>query len=352
MINPIYFPWSKLVFNECQRIYKEGGMPILDLEITGLCSHGSCIYCDSKTGFIKDEFTKTDIIRIINEASMHNLKWIFICGLGEPLDSPYFLDLLDLISEQNLRLSFFTNGLNITPDIINRLKRVNANLILKLDSFDENIFDLILGKKGQARIIYNLLNLLIDMDFSTNKDRANLTNLALSIVPTKYNIDELPEIVNFCKQNHIFPNIGELEFAGKGRSRYTQLAVSSNDLTEIRKRIDEIWGEEYCRPICPSVFFSLHLTPNGDCVVDKSTGFSCPWFKLKDPSFQLLGSIHNNSITDLLQKMKVYRNVNIDGIRLLNPDPDIPCVFSGCGGKIEEIKSFAIENFYSQKKSQ
>jgi len=49
-----YLPWSEQNLKSALEAYKEGDMPILDLELSAVCEHrlacGGCIYCDSSTG--------------------------------------------------------------------------------------------------------------------------------------------------------------------------------------------------------------------------------------------------------------------------------------------------------------
>ncbi len=340
----MYFPWSNQVRKDCLAVFQGGGLPILDIELTGKCSHGSCLYCDSVTGMRQDELTWAELSDVVWQAHSKGLQWIFICGLGEPLDSPIFPELLGLTGSLGVRVSFFTNGLGITSDLADLLRQAKACLLVKLDSLDRGTFDRLLGKPGTANRIYQVLEILLELGFSepfTCEDGQVVTRLAASIVPTQLNLGDVVDVVRFCKANNMFPSIGELERAGRARKRFATLAVGRGLLEALRLWIDQSWGAEYGRPICPAAVFSLHLDTSGSCVIDEPSGLSCPWFRLTDPAIATIGSVRDCSVAGLLDRMIEYREVHRHALGSLQVDENVSGVFSGCGGEIQELVAFA-----------
>ena len=76
-----YFPWSKKALAVSLNKYKEKIFSIVDLELGGDCNF-KCIYCDSPNRSIKLNFDIQILHRFFREKYF---KWIFVCGIGEPL---------------------------------------------------------------------------------------------------------------------------------------------------------------------------------------------------------------------------------------------------------------------------
>jgi MoaA/NifB/PqqE/SkfB family radical SAM enzyme len=334
-----YKPWNSQITSPAMDMIRQNKLYVLDLEMSAICNLASCIYCDSKVGRPrKGELTYEECEKLIIDGSSLGLKWIFVCGLGEPLADPKFLKLVNFASRFGIRFSFFTNGIIINQEIAQILKKAEACLILKLDSFNSSNFDQILGRKGASEKIYNSLHVLINNGFG-EVDDAGQTALALSIVPTKITANDVLYVVEYCCENGLFPSIGELEYAGKGRANYETLGLSCEDLISLKNEVEKIWGGNYMRPLCPAVIGGLHVDNMGNCTVHRLTGVSCEWFLLSDPDMVRIGNIRENSINELLTSLNAYRSQRFYE-ELSGCQNVVPNVFGGCGGRIEIIKEF------------
>ena len=338
-----YLPWSKQTLNSCIEASNAGRIPIIDLELTAKCSAAACVYCDSMPEVCsnpKDDELALDItLDMLHQTKEKGLKWIYTCGLGEPLEDKRFLAILDFIKDNNISLSMFTNGQFIKNiDIAKRLKESNVNLILKMDTFDEDKFDYILGGVGRAQKVYDAIDFLLEAGY-TNVGQVGYTDLAFSIVPTTISKGTIPKVVDFCLHHNIFPSVGELEKAGNvvNNNLFESLGLSEDCLNSVRNKT-ELAKINYMRPICPAILTGIHIDNKGNCVVDEVTGLNCKWFLLVDPHTKLLGNIKDATITELYSKVKEYRNVcwenNID---IIDEYENINYVFGGCGGNPSEI---------------
>ena len=83
-----YLPWSTDNYDDCVARYIKGELPTIDLQLSAKCSHASCVYCDSKIGHAqRGELSLLEIEKFfLKEKS--DFQWLYICGLGEPLDDP------------------------------------------------------------------------------------------------------------------------------------------------------------------------------------------------------------------------------------------------------------------------
>ncbi len=337
-----YLPWSKKVLDKSIKLQKEGKIPTLDIELTAKCTGACCIYCDSKPNVCmheqEGEITFSTIKKLILDAKSHDLKWIYTCGLGEPLEDKKFWDMIHLLRANDIKLSMFSNGIFIHDIYMAKeLKENNVNIILKMDTFDEDKFDTVLGGKGIAKRIYATRDLLLQAGYGK---KSKYTDLAFSIVPTKLSIDGIPEVVNFCKKYGIFASIGELEQAGeviKNNLKDT-LSISPSTVAHLKKIADDYAEGNYMRPICPCIITGLHIDNLGNCVIDEDTGLNCKWFLLKDPRVVKIGNIQQESITSLFERVNLYRKrcfeTKSDLIKTLC---SVSYTFGGCGGNPKDI---------------
>lgn len=341
-----YYPWSERVLNECLARQEKGELPALDLELTAKCTHASCIYCDSKPEVgdkNPNELNYRETKKLLQDAKKLGLKWIYSCGLGEPLEDTRFKRLVETASNLDVRLSIFTNGILIDEKKAKWLHNNKVCLILKMDTLEEATFDKILGKKGTARKIYEALNLLIDSGYGKHCQN-NYTDLAFSIVPTQLNIRDIDNIIKYAKENNIFPSVGEIEQAGRAleKKTYNDLALDSKNILSLKKKVEKLLWKGYTRPICPTIITGLHIDNVGNCVVDSETGLNCKWFLLQEPMIKILGNVRRDNLATLFKEVRAYRkrcfDMNGNGVRHCE---SIEYVFGGCGGSPRKIIQLA-----------
>lgn len=342
-----YLPWSKRVLNEMIILQKESKIPTLDIELTAKCTGANCIYCDSKPDVSAHgqlgEYDFPTMKKIILEAKSCGLKWIYTCGLGEPMEDNKFWDMLHLLKANDIKISMFSNGVFIHDiNIARELKKHNVNIILKMDTFHEKSFNAILGKEGIASKIYAARDYLIEAGYG-NKD--GYTDLAFSIVPTRLSIDGIPEVITFAKKYGIFASVGELEQAGEVISNNLgeSLGISIDEVRKLKNIADEYIEGTYMRPICPCILTGLHIDNLGNCVVDELTGLNCKWFLLKDPHTIKLGNIYTEEIDFLFMKANEYRKACFSNkISEIKKLCDTSYTFGGCGGNPKDIIELAM----------
>jgi len=338
-----YYPWSKKVLNDCIVANKEGGIPALDLELTAKCTGACCIYCDSKPNVCANghigEIDFETLKKAILEAIARGLKWVYTCGLGEPLEDPKFWDIIDLLKANDVGLSMFSNGVFIRDlETAKRLRDGNVNIILKMDTFDEEKFDIILGRKGIAQKIYKARDFLLEAGYGSHD--GIYTNLAFSIVPTSLSIDSIPTIIDFCKRHGIFASVGELEQAGEVvKNNLTEtLGIKREQVLRLKEVADIYYGGSYMRPICPCIMTGIHIDNVGNCVVDEDTGLNCKWFLLKDPRTVNLGNIKSSCVGELFEKVMEYRkNAFATRKAKILEECAVSYIFGGCGGNPKDI---------------
>jgi MoaA/NifB/PqqE/SkfB family radical SAM enzyme len=339
---PEYLPWAKQTLSECLKMQSNGLLPTLDVELTAKCSGCSCIYCDSKPEVQSvinyKEIDTENILRVLKESMPLGLKWMYTCGLGEPLEDPKFWDMLHFMAKNDVRLSMFSNGLFIRDIATAReLKKCGVNIILKMDTFDENAFDKILGVKGQAAKIFTARDMLLEAGYAQSEQ---YTDLAFSIVPTSISIDGIPDVIDYCKKYKIFASIGELEHAGEviNKNLIPILEIDKTSVDTLKKYSDDYYEGCYMRPICPCILTGMHIDNIGNCVVDRITGLNCKWFLLKEPDIKTIGNIYDSSIGELLKQVNDYRAKAFrENKEVIDSSFDVSYIFGGCGGNPSDI---------------
>lgn len=346
-----YHPWSDAILAECLAAHDAGLMPTLDLELTAKCTQAACIYCDSAPALNSDlgnELSETGTRELVEQCGDLGLRWIYTCGLGEPLEDARFRTLVETASSLNVRVSLFTNGSLINRDVADWLYAHRVCLIVKMDSLDEKTFDRILGVTGTASRIYEAVELLLAAGYASRHDEG-YTDLAVSIVPTSLNVGDISAVVEYAKARNIFPSVGELERAGRmcENGAYRTLSVDSDATERLRSAVEGLLWKGYTRPICPAIITGLHVDNFGRCVVDKDTGLNCKWFLLKEPSVEVLGDVRTSNPAQLLSMVRAYRarcfRENKDGIASCE---SVDYVFGGCGGNPNKIIPLARQHLY------
>lgn len=323
----MYAPWAESELRINRQSYEEGNIPVLYLELSAKCTQCRCLYCDSPQRRVStEEMNLEETIDIVNQAAKQGLRWVYICGLGEPSEDKKFFPLLYHLGELGVRTSLFTNGLGFRPSDIQRLKLNQANIILKLDTFQPDIFDRLLNSKGAATRIYRFLKSLLKESF-IQVSPEQTTNIAFSIVPTLLNLDSIPEVIQFCKERSIYPVVGEMEVVGRALENVCILKPSEKDLKTLSNCISKVLGHPYVRPLCPGIIDGLHIDHVGNCVVDSLTGLSCGWFIADESKMRNLANIRNDHISVLREKVRQYRVERLKNVLsiLRNKRPLIAC---------------------------
>lgn len=331
-----FFPWSRKVLDDSLQVYNQDcRMSILDMELGGACNM-CCVYCDTPRRNTPVQYGFSDIEKLLKEGCF---SWLFICGLGEPTDKNNMCLLKRLLKEcesNKIKCCMFSNVVNFDEEIFQYIDSDILYPMFKLDGLNPELLTSLYGVEKslidkQLENVYRIC--------SHVKNSGKYTNVCASIVPTTKNIDCLPELIDWCLGNGIFPLIGDLEDAGKGQAVFNELKVSEDKLFELSRYFYKVTGEKYHVPICPSVLFGIHIDYKGNIVVDKLSGLSCHWFWLTEPKVCVLAELKNQSSLELSKLIIDNRNKHRNYLKdIINTLPHL--VFGGCGGNICDLLDF------------
>lgn len=325
-----YLPWSKMVQSSSLTSYTNGIFSVLDVELGGECNY-RCLYCDSPQ---RDKRCSVELGQIEALLKTGTIKWVFICGLGEPTagsNMQLLLQILDLCKQNGAKCSMFTNLSILNNDLLYYVEKKTLHLLFKYDS--KEILDC-LSLYDAVGVTRQLLNIKRLKNFVSVEH--GCTNIGASIVPTQINKKKIANVVRDCYESGIYPLIAELERSGEALKYYDQLYMDSNELIELKEEIEKIIGEPYTLPVCPAVICGIHVRHDGSVTVDESTGLSCHWFWLKEPKTKTIGNFNRDDISVIANSILQYRKTRLESIKDLLDETD-ENIFGGCGGVIPTL---------------
>lgn len=183
--------------------------------------NANCPYCYTaeKRYTSKKEDRSMSVEQILNsleEAKEMGCKQVMIGGYGEPLLNDEFWPVLEKAKEIGLYVMVFSNATLIDRETAQKLKDYPVSFMVKVNSFDEEKQDKLLGKKGLAKKLYDGLNNLIEAEFN-QPDQNGQTRLGIHLGICKITEDDIPKVFKWALDRKIFPFIEELFPSGNAR---------------------------------------------------------------------------------------------------------------------------------------
>lgn len=262
------YNYSDDVAHEARRNKK---LLTIRVELSHICNL-QCIYCnEGNVSPQSDNISFETIKDVIYQVKKLGGQSVVIIGGGEPTIYTHFKELVLYISKKGMIPVVFTNGLTMNKDMAKFLLDNNSSTILKMDSQKEDVQDKLAGKKGVFKSIQNALNHLISIGY-TKKSGSKL-KLGLSFVTTVLNIDEIPNLWRFCRDNNIYPNHELLIPRGRAEINNIDLQPTKGQIIELKQELLRIDNMDYgynwlpYKPLtssgCLQVFYSIYLTTEG-----------------------------------------------------------------------------------------
>lgn len=217
------------------------------IDLTNACNL-NCIYCyiEEKNSLRKkrkpNELTLQETFNIIDAFVHLKAKTINIVGAGEPTIDQYFYEIIDYINNKGLNTVLFTNGLKFLTDreMLPFLFERNVSVILKYNSNNTKLQDAIVNREGYCAKRDKVLDLLIKHNFN----KPQITRLGIDTIAFKGNLEELPLIHKFSRDNNIFPISANYIPTGRTEKGELQYNDSSKFIKESMQALsyeDSIW---------------------------------------------------------------------------------------------------------------
>ena len=278
---------------------RDGRLLSMEIEFNKSCNF-RCLYCyASDNNLHRNELTKEEFIGVIRQARELGARKMIILG-GEPMLYPHILDMIRFIRGLDMEVELFTNGTNMTPEAARTMYDLGVRVVLKMNTFDENLQDTLSGRKGAYAQIQEAFRNLKQAGYPS-ADRF----MGVSTVVCQQNIEELPRMWEWLRDQNIVPYFEMITPQG-GAKEHNMLDVDSRRVEEFFRKISEIDRTKYgydWEPKPPLVGGEC-LRHQFSCAVN-SEGFVQPCVGVTIP----IGNVRNHKLKEILHDSEVVQDL-------------------------------------------
>ncbi len=230
-----------------------------------------------------DEMTLEEYKRVLADPILRDIQVWEMTG-GEPMLYDDIFGLTELAYEmlpKKTKIRLGTNGIahHRTMDLAKTFQDKPLYFSLSIDGIGE-IHDEIRGIKGNFKKILELIDF-----FRSLQDLGSPMGFGASVCVSKLNVDHIPELTAWLKQNNInfqltpviFPDYGKTEYARRQRAELDFVTpMEKAKAIDLFSRYEKATYESFCSywaglnyPIAPCYALReyTHLRPNGDVEV-------------------------------------------------------------------------------------
>jgi radical SAM protein with 4Fe4S-binding SPASM domain len=209
----------------------------MEIEFNRNCNF-NCIYCyiqNDANG--RKELTREEAMDVIAQAGDLGARKMIVLG-GEPMLYPHIMEMVRFMKERGMEIEIFTNGTNITADTASALSDLGVTVVLKMNSTDEKLQDILSGKKGAYKHIQQAFNNLKDAGYPFTSP------MGISTIICRQNVNELVQMWQWLRDQKIDPYFEIITPQGKAREN-GMLEIDSGMAKELFEQISRIDREKY-----------------------------------------------------------------------------------------------------------
>lgn len=222
---------------EIETTAKNGKLLSIEIEFNRSCDF-NCIYCYvPKHSSYENELTREEIRDVIVQARDLGARKIIILG-GEPMLYPHIMEMFQFIKKQGLEIELFTNGANITPSTAQALFEYGVVVVLKMNTFDEKLQDILSGKKGAYKQIQEAFKNLKQAGYPSGQP------MGISTIICRQNVDDIVKMWEWLRDQNISPYFEMITPQGKAKDN-DFLGVEVQRIKELFYQIAEIDLKKY-----------------------------------------------------------------------------------------------------------
>ena len=275
------------------------GLLSIELELTLSCNF-RCPYCYTH-GEQPDEAPLSDaeIFDVIEQARALGAKRIILLG-GEPMLHPSLHAICAHIDELGMATEIFTNGSKLTQDNADFFFDHRIAVVLKMNSFQPQIQNLLTGRDDGHRILEQALATLTAAGYPAPARR-----LAVSTVICRQNVDELPELWRWLRRRHIDPYVEMITPQGSAmRNEWLSVPVArQHELFETLSAIDRTeFGRDWDPQ--PPLAGNACLRHQFSCLISAS-GRAYPCVGVTIP----VGTIREQKLADIISESEILQTL-------------------------------------------
>lgn len=208
------------------------------LKPTNRCNH-NCYYCCYRNKDLylnqlfdnKSEIPWQKMREIVRDFSLMGIKAVTLSGGGEPLLYPHLVDLIRMLSDNQIKIAVLTNGSRLNGDAADILMRESSWVRVSMDAADPLVYSKI---RGVSRNEFNKVCKNME-NFAKGKNRKSVLGVNFIVMEENYR-----DIYNFLKLmknigvDHVKISDSIVSTKRKENERYHSFLINSVK-TEIRK---------------------------------------------------------------------------------------------------------------------
>ena len=282
-----------------------GRLLSMEMEFNQNCNF-HCVYCYAADNALRPaELNTEEFLDLIGQAHELGARKIIILG-GEPLLYPNLLEMIRFIRGLGMEVELFTNGSMMTPELARQFFELRVRLVLKMNTRNEELQDSLAGRKGAYGEIQEALRLVKEAGYPA-PDRP----LGVSSIICRQNIEELPALWEWLRDQGILPYFEMITPQGEARSQH-MLDPDPSSIEEFFHRISELDRTKYGRHWDPKpplvggecLRHQFSCAVNSEGFVQSCVGITIPLGNVRE---QRLKEILRDS--EVVQDLKNYRNM-------------------------------------------
>lgn len=206
---------------------------------------------------------------------------------------PDFWNILEEANRLGLWVVVYTNGYFLNREKILRLKRAGISVYLKVDSFDQRIYEEMVGKKGVFTRVRSNLDLLVEHFHEPMIENGRIiSRLGINSVVSVQSAPSIPEIDAWCAERRIFYTCRSPVKVGEAELTWDYLV--KNKVEELRaigrKYAERNFTSGTEKGQCGIYRFGVTVENNGDIYV-------CPDAR---EGFGRIGNVRDHALRDLI----------------------------------------------------
>lgn len=259
--------------------------------------------------------------RVIDSSIDLDIRSIIFIGGGETLLYPKIFDLISYTCSKGITSVLFTNGSALgderlskslfkkdCKDVVKFLFYHDVSIILKADTFDNYLYDKIVGRNNAHKVFRKSLANIIEIYRKSFKYSKKKLRIGLAAVLMKSNKKESLAIWKFARNNNLFPHFEPVGYEGRAKKYFKDIGLSKKEAILLYNKLSKIdkekyninWDPDIALPAynCQQLRYSVYISSNG--IVQPCNGISIK-----------CGNIRNSNIKNILNHpiLKKTRNI-------------------------------------------
>lgn len=286
------FTWDEIEY--ARQNYK---LLTFGMELSNLCNF-HCLYCYRNAGKpLQNELTLEELYDAAKQAIDLRAKKVGIVGAGEPTLDSRLIPLLKFLRKYLKKVSVFTNGSCITPELAQELANLKIKIVLKINSLNPKAHNTLVGRRDGYKLTMQGLKNLIDAGYQHS-------NITVESVITRINLKDLPSLWRWCRENGFTPFFERL--TPQGRAISSNLHVSPFEVFKLFRKLKEIDEKYYgftwrIQPPWAPYHCLRHYY---NCLIDiQGNVLPCSGVDI------IVGNIREKPLSEILKTSPVIRNL-------------------------------------------